>query len=107
MLPDGMNCLFGGYWWLVCPPAVILIVTVVGFNLVGGSLESVRQIGRHARLGRSDQHAGEMIPGRGNASSGFLSLFVRARAEGADRAGEDGEFDAVEGARIATDDEGR
>ncbi|MBF9066874.1 ABC transporter permease [Streptacidiphilus fuscans] len=38
MLSDGLNYLFDGYWWLVYPPAVILIVTVVAFNLIGDAL---------------------------------------------------------------------
>ena len=49
MLPDGLNCLFGGYWWLVYPPAVILIVTVVGFNLIGEAVRDWREV----RLQRS------------------------------------------------------
>jgi peptide/nickel transport system permease protein len=38
MLSDGLNYLFDGYWWLVYPSAVILIVTVVAFNLIGDAL---------------------------------------------------------------------
>jgi len=40
-----------------------------------------------------------MIPGRGNATSGLLPLSVGPRADGADCAGADGEFDFVEGVR--------
>jgi len=40
MLSDGLNYLFDGYWWLVYPPAVILIVTVVAFNLIGDSIHN-------------------------------------------------------------------
>jgi len=40
MLSDGLNYLFDGYWWLVYPPAVILIVTVVAFNLIGDALHN-------------------------------------------------------------------
>ena len=39
MLTDGLNYLFDGYWWMVYPPAIILIITVIAFNLVG---EAVR-----------------------------------------------------------------
>jgi peptide/nickel transport system permease protein len=35
MLSNGLNYLFDGYWWTVYPPAIILIVTVLGFNLIG------------------------------------------------------------------------
>jgi hypothetical protein len=35
---------FGGYWWLVYPPAVILIVTVVGSNLSGDAVRDSRDV---------------------------------------------------------------
>jgi peptide/nickel transport system permease protein len=38
MLSNGLNYLFDGYWWMVYPPAVILIVTVIAFNLIGDAL---------------------------------------------------------------------
>jgi peptide/nickel transport system permease protein len=38
MLTSGLNDLFNGYWWLVYPPAVILIVTIVAFSLIGDAV---------------------------------------------------------------------
>jgi peptide/nickel transport system permease protein len=38
MLSDGLNYLFDGYWWLVYPPALILVVTVVAFNMIGDAI---------------------------------------------------------------------
>ncbi len=38
MLTDGLNYLFDGYWWMVYPPAIILIITVIAFNLIGDAL---------------------------------------------------------------------
>ena len=38
MLSDGLNYLYDGYWWLVYPPAIILIVTVVAFNMIGDAI---------------------------------------------------------------------
>ncbi|MBO0805134.1 MAG: ABC transporter permease, partial [Nocardiopsaceae bacterium] len=35
MLTDGLNYLFDGYWWMVYPPAIILIITLIAFNLIG------------------------------------------------------------------------
>lgn len=35
MLTGGLDYLFDGYWWMVYPPAVILIVTLIAFNLIG------------------------------------------------------------------------
>ena len=38
MLTGGLNDLFNGYWRLVYPPAVILIVTIIAFSLIGDAL---------------------------------------------------------------------
>jgi peptide/nickel transport system permease protein len=38
MLSNGLNYLFDGYWWLVYPPAIVLIITVVAFNLIGDAI---------------------------------------------------------------------
>jgi peptide/nickel transport system permease protein len=38
MLSNGLNYLFDGYWWTVYPPAIILIITVIAFNLIGDAL---------------------------------------------------------------------
>ena len=38
MLTGGLNDLFNGYWWLVYPPAVILIITIIGFSLIGDAV---------------------------------------------------------------------
>lgn len=38
MLTNGLEDLFNGYWWLVYPPALILIVTIVAFSLIGDAV---------------------------------------------------------------------
>jgi peptide/nickel transport system permease protein len=38
MLTDGLNDLWDGYWWLVYPPAILLIVTIIAFSLVGDAV---------------------------------------------------------------------
>jgi peptide/nickel transport system permease protein len=38
MLTNGLNDLFNGYWWLVYPPAVILIATIIAFSLAGDAV---------------------------------------------------------------------
>jgi peptide/nickel transport system permease protein len=38
MLTSGLDDLFNGYWWLVYPPAVILIVTIIAFSLTGDAV---------------------------------------------------------------------
>ncbi|HEX6519953.1 MAG TPA: ABC transporter permease [Streptosporangiaceae bacterium] len=35
MLSNGLDYLFDGYWWMVYPPAAILIITLIAFNLMG------------------------------------------------------------------------
>ena len=44
MLSDGLNYLFDGYWWLVYPPAIILIVTVVAFNMIGDAIRDALDV---------------------------------------------------------------
>jgi peptide/nickel transport system permease protein len=44
MLSDGLNYLFDGYWWLVYPAALILIITVVAFNLIGDAIRDALDV---------------------------------------------------------------
>ncbi len=44
MLSNGLNYLFDGYWWLVYPPAIILIVTVLAFNLIGDAIRDILDV---------------------------------------------------------------
>lgn len=44
MLSAGLNSLYDGYWWLVYPPAAILIVTVVAFNLIGDAIHDALDV---------------------------------------------------------------
>jgi len=37
-LSDGLNYLYEGYWWLVYPAGVIIVVTVISFNFLGDAL---------------------------------------------------------------------
>jgi peptide/nickel transport system permease protein len=43
-LSNGLNYLFDGYWWLVYPPAIVLILTVVAFNMVGDAIRDALDI---------------------------------------------------------------
>jgi peptide/nickel transport system permease protein len=38
MLTHGLEDLFNGYWWLVYPPAIILVITIIGFSLIGDAV---------------------------------------------------------------------
>jgi peptide/nickel transport system permease protein len=44
MLANGLNYLFDGYWWMVYPPAIILIITVMAFNLVGDAIRDALDV---------------------------------------------------------------
>jgi peptide/nickel transport system permease protein len=49
MLSNGLNYLFDGYWWMVYPPAIILIVTVIAFNLIGDAVRDSLDIRLQSR----------------------------------------------------------
>ncbi len=38
MLTSGLDDLYNGYWWLVYPSAVLLIVTIIAFSLIGDAV---------------------------------------------------------------------
>ena len=44
MLSAGLNSLYDGYWWLVYPPAAVLITTVVAFNLIGDAVHDALDV---------------------------------------------------------------
>jgi peptide/nickel transport system permease protein len=44
MLSNGLNYLFDGYWWIVYPPAVMLIITVIAFNLIGDAIRDALDV---------------------------------------------------------------
>lgn len=38
MLSEGLNYTYANYWWLIYPPGIAIVLTVVAFNLVGDGL---------------------------------------------------------------------
>lgn len=38
MLSNGLNYMFDGYWWLIYPAGIMIVLTVVAFNFVGEAL---------------------------------------------------------------------
>jgi peptide/nickel transport system permease protein len=38
MLSQGLNYTYSNYWWLIYPPGVAIVLTVVAFNLIGDGL---------------------------------------------------------------------
>jgi len=44
MLSNGINYLYSGYWWLVYPPGLAIVLTVVGFNFIGDALREALEV---------------------------------------------------------------
>jgi peptide/nickel transport system permease protein len=44
MLTSGLNYIADGYWWLIYPAGICIVVTVVSFNLVGDALRDVVEV---------------------------------------------------------------
>ncbi len=38
MLNNGVNNLYNGYWWEIYPPAILLIITIIAFSLIGDAV---------------------------------------------------------------------
>lgn len=38
MLSDGLNYVYAGYWWLIYPAGLAIVLTVLGFNFAGDAL---------------------------------------------------------------------
>jgi peptide/nickel transport system permease protein len=43
-LASGLNFLFDGYWWLIYPPGLAIVITVVAFNFVGDALRDALEV---------------------------------------------------------------
>jgi peptide/nickel transport system permease protein len=44
MLNDGLNYVFDGYWWLIYPAGICIVVTVVAFNLIGDAIRNSLEV---------------------------------------------------------------
>jgi peptide/nickel transport system permease protein len=49
MLTDGLNYIADGYWWLIYPAGVCIVLTVVAFNLLGDGLRDVVEVRLRSR----------------------------------------------------------
>jgi peptide/nickel transport system permease protein len=41
ILSEGLNNMYNGYWWEIYPAGIIVVVTVIAFNLLGDALRNV------------------------------------------------------------------
>jgi peptide/nickel transport system permease protein len=44
MLSDGLNYVYDGYWWLIYPPGIAIVITVIGFNFMGDALRDALEV---------------------------------------------------------------
>jgi peptide/nickel transport system permease protein len=44
MLSNGVSYTFAGYWWLIYPAGIAIVVTVVAFNLIGDAMRDAFEV---------------------------------------------------------------
>jgi peptide/nickel transport system permease protein len=44
MLSDGVSYTFEGYWWLIYPAGLAIVITVVAFNLIGDAMRDAFEV---------------------------------------------------------------
>jgi peptide/nickel transport system permease protein len=44
MLSNGLNYTYSGYWWLVYPPGIAIVLTVACFNFIGDALRDAFEV---------------------------------------------------------------
>lgn len=49
MLSDGVNFSYDGYWWLIYPPGIAIVLIVVAFNFIGDALRDSLEVRLHKR----------------------------------------------------------
>lgn len=49
MLSNGINYSYAGYWWLIYPPGIAIVLTVTAFNFIGDALRDAFEHRLHRR----------------------------------------------------------
>jgi peptide/nickel transport system permease protein len=44
MLSDGVTYYADGYWWLIYPAGIAIVLTVVAFNFIGDGLRDALEV---------------------------------------------------------------
>jgi peptide/nickel transport system permease protein len=44
MLTDGLNYVYLGYWWLIYPAGIAIVLTVIAFNFIGDALRDALEV---------------------------------------------------------------
>nr|MDA8331052.1 ABC transporter permease [Candidatus Dormibacteraeota bacterium] len=48
-LANGLSYVYAGYWWLIYPAGIAIIITVVAFNFVGDALRDALEVRLQSR----------------------------------------------------------
>lgn len=49
MLTNGLNSIYDGYWWLIYPAGIAIVLTVMAFNFIGDALRDAMEVRLQAR----------------------------------------------------------
>jgi peptide/nickel transport system permease protein len=49
MLSTGLNYIYDGYWWLIYPAGIAIVLTVVAFNFIGDALRDALEVRLQSR----------------------------------------------------------
>jgi peptide/nickel transport system permease protein len=52
MLSTGLQYIFDGYWWLIYPAGLCIVITVVAFNLLGDAVRDMLEVRLQQDRGR-------------------------------------------------------
>ncbi len=44
MLSNGVNYIYDGYWWLIWPPGILIVLAVLAFNFIGDALRDALEV---------------------------------------------------------------
>ena len=44
MLSNGLNYSLDGYWWMIIPPGIAIVIVVCAFNFIGDGLQDAFEV---------------------------------------------------------------
>ncbi len=44
MLSGGVNYIYDGYWWLIYPAGILIVLTVLSFNFIGDAMRDALEV---------------------------------------------------------------
>jgi hypothetical protein len=70
MLSDGLNYAYSGYWWLIYPAGLAIVLTVLSFNFLGDALRHALEVRLRKRWRAGSRQLRERVPGQPRAVAG-------------------------------------